>query len=74
MDDLIYIPGIRLAIESGAERITAFIVREEKRIPLELKVEGLSQEDRDIILTGCLINYYTKSPEVSMGRGVIRKL
>ncbi len=60
VDDLIYIPGIRRAIESGAERITAFIIRAGKRRPLELKMGGLSQEDRDIILTGCLINYYAK--------------
>ncbi len=27
-------------------------------MPLELRLEGLSREDRDIILAGSLINYY----------------
>jgi aconitate hydratase len=58
--DLTYIPGIRRAIQSGAERIAAFVIHAGKRRPLELIMEGLSQEDRDIILAGCLINYYAK--------------
>ena len=60
VDDLIHIPEIRPAILSGEEKIAAFIVREGNRTPLELKLEGLSPEDREIILAGCLINYYAK--------------
>ncbi len=60
VDDLIYIPGIRPAILSGAENIPAFVIRKGKRKPLELKLEGLSHEDREIILAGSLINYYAK--------------
>jgi aconitate hydratase len=58
--DLIYIPGIRPAVASGKEKIAAFIIRKGNRTPLELKLEGLSPEDRDIILAGCLMNYYAK--------------
>jgi aconitate hydratase len=58
--DLIYIPGIKQAVQSAAETVNAFIIRGKNRIPLELKIEGLSREDRDIILAGCLINYYAK--------------
>ncbi|MBA4422555.1 MAG: hydratase [Syntrophus sp. (in: bacteria)] len=60
VDDLIYIPGIRPAILSGAENIPAFVIRKGERKSLELKLEGLSQEDREIILAGSLINYYAK--------------
>jgi aconitate hydratase len=60
VDDLIYIPQIRAAISKGDEKIAAFIVRKGDRIPLELKLEGLSPEDRDIILAGCLMNHYAK--------------
>jgi aconitate hydratase len=64
VDDLIYIPQIRAAILNGDEKIAAFIVRKGNQTPLELKLEGLSSEDRDIILAGCLMNYYAKkSPE-----------
>ncbi len=58
--DFIHIPQIRPAIQSGEEKIAAFIVREGNRTPLELKLEGLSPEDREIILAGCLMNYYAK--------------
>lgn len=58
--DLVHIPGIRPAVQGGAESINAFVIRGKNKIPLELKMEGLSQEDRDIILAGCLINYYSK--------------
>lgn len=58
--DLIYIPGIKQAVQSGAETIAAFIIHGKNKIPLELKLEGISREDRDIILAGCLINYYAK--------------
>jgi hypothetical protein len=39
---------------------TTSFVREGNRTPLELKLEGLSPEDREIILAGCLINHYAK--------------
>jgi aconitate hydratase len=60
VDDLIYIPKIRAAILSGEEKIAAFIVREGNRTPLELKMEGFVPDERDIILAGCLMNYYAK--------------
>ncbi len=60
VDDLIYIPGVRQAVQTGIEKLPAFLIRKGKRTPLELRLEGLSREDRDIILAGCLINYYAK--------------
>ena len=60
VDDFIYIPGIRPAVLSGVENIPAFIIHKGERRPLELKLEGLSHEDREIILAGSLINYYAK--------------
>lgn len=60
VDHLILIPGIRQAVLNGREKIPAFIIRKGKRKPLELTLEGLSREDRDIILAGCLINYYAR--------------
>jgi aconitate hydratase len=58
--DFILIPQIRQAILNGEEKIAAFIVREGNRTPLELKLGALSPEDREIILAGCLMNYYAK--------------
>ena len=58
VDDLIYIAGVRRAISSGAEDIPAHIIHKGERKPLQLRLEGLSREDREIILAGSLINYY----------------
>jgi len=60
VDDLIYLPGIRRAVSSGAEDISAIVIHKGKRIPLDLKLEGLSRDDREIILAGSLINYYAR--------------
>ena len=58
VDDLILVPQVREAIRSSAESVTAFVVRRGIRTPLVLKFKGLSQEDREIILAGCLMNHY----------------
>jgi aconitate hydratase len=58
--DLIHIPGIRRAVQEGAEEIAAFLIRDKVRKPLTLRLEGLSREDREILLSGCLINYYAR--------------
>ena len=56
--DWLHIPGIRQAVHEGAGNIPAFVIRGGVRTPLELKLESLSQQDREIILAGSLINYY----------------
>ncbi len=56
--DTIYIEGIRKAVESGAEEIKAILTQGGKETALTLKLENLSKEEREIILSGCLINYY----------------
>ena len=58
--DWIYIPGIRRAVRDGTEGIAAFLIRGGVRAPLNLKMEGLSPEDREILLAGCLINHYAR--------------
>jgi aconitate hydratase len=60
LGDFVYIPKLRMAVAGGAEKIPAFLVHEGNRLPLELRLDGLSSEDREIILAGCLINYYAQ--------------
>lgn len=57
--DLVFIPGLRGKIEAGEKAIKAYKIGENGTQELELLLENLSKEDRDIILKGCLINYYT---------------
>ncbi len=59
VNDYVFIPGIRQAIESGKEQIRAFVVNEtDKKEEINLEMNNLSKNERDIILSGCLINYY----------------
>ncbi len=58
VDDLLYIPKIRKAIEDGAETIQAFIINSQGKTSINLKLENISKDDREIILAGSLINYY----------------
>ena len=58
--DLIFIPGIRAAVEQGLEVIAAKVIRADGSgvSDLTLRMEGLTENDREILLEGCLMNYY----------------
>jgi aconitate hydratase len=58
LDDYIHIPGIRQAVKNGETEIHAFGIKAKGRTPFVLKLKNLSKDERDIILAGCLINYY----------------
>ncbi len=55
VDDYIFVPGIKKAIENKDKTIKAYILGKGE-ITLELPV--LTDTEREIILRGCLINYY----------------
>ena len=56
--DRVLIRGIREAVASGAERVTAEIRRGEQKLPITLLLANLSEAERRILLSGCLINFY----------------
>ncbi len=58
--DSLYIPGIKTLLEGSGEELGATLVQNGKQTPVKLKLPGLTREERDIILAGCLINYYAK--------------
>ena len=55
--DYIFIPGIRSAVENKAEVIKAYTVSSEGLTGFDLRLGDLTDEERQIILKGCLINY-----------------
>ncbi|MDE6221638.1 MAG: hydratase [Lachnospiraceae bacterium] len=59
--DYIYIPGIRKAVEEKADTIKAYVVGgtagADKKTEFEMTLGELTDEERQIILKGCLINY-----------------
>jgi len=58
--DYIYIDGIREAVANGKCEIAASVVSEGTLTPCTLYLENLTDEDRQILLDGCLINYYKR--------------
>lgn len=60
MGNYIYIPGIREAVKNGKTQIQSYVTNPQGQVPLSLKLENLSKDERDIILAGCLINYYNQ--------------
>ena len=55
--DYLFVPGIKAAVETKAEVIKAYVVKESGLEEFELKLGDLTDEERQIILKGCLINY-----------------
>jgi len=60
VDDMIFIPDIRQNIKNGATKIHAFVLNDQGSAAIELNLDNLPPDDRDIILSGCLINYYAQ--------------
>lgn len=60
VDDYIFVPEIRTAIINKNEIIKAYVVNKGMK-ELELKLGDLTDDERDIILSGCLINYYKEN-------------
>lgn len=58
--DQLYLPNIRALLEGDGESLTATVKKDGKSISLTVTLPGMTREERDIVLAGCLINYYTK--------------
>ncbi len=56
-DQHLFVPGIKQAIANGESSITAYIVENDMK-PVTLGIGPLSDSEKQIILDGCLINYY----------------
>ena len=62
--DCIYVPGIRGAIENGVEDLPATVLRKDGGAePLLLHLRGLTDDEKAILLDGCLMNYYANRAE-----------
>ena len=55
--DYIFVPDVRSAVENKLDVVKAYVVRNELT-EIELKLGDLTDNEREIILKGCLINYY----------------
>ncbi len=57
--DCVFVPNIRKAVESGQEDIPAKVICRDGSVhDLLLHAKGLTEDEKEIILDGCLMNYY----------------
>ena len=56
--DYLFIPDIYDAVSEKKERITAYVVKNDSMKEFELTLGELTDDEREIIQKGCLINYY----------------
>ena len=58
-DDYVFIPGIKKMVEEKLPSIKAYAVKKDGTVnEFELSVGDLTDDERKIILSGCLINFY----------------
>ena len=58
--DYLFFPEIRKAVEEKTENITGYVVKESGLVPFTVTLGELTDDEREIILKGCLINYNRK--------------
>lgn len=55
--DYIFVPGIRMLVEDKCEDIPAYVVKDEGLVEFGMKLGEMTDDEREIILRGCLINF-----------------
>ena len=55
--DYLFIPDVRAAIADKKAEIPAYVVKDGALVPFTLRMGELTDDEREIILKGCLINY-----------------
>ncbi len=59
--DFLLVMNILSAIKSGSESVRGLIIADSGEREIELSLGSLTEEERDIIVTGCLMNHYAHS-------------
>lgn len=55
--DYLFLPGIKGALEENAETVRGYLIGE-AAVEITLSLGSLNDEERKILINGCLINYY----------------
>ncbi|MGM9552596.1 MAG: hydratase [Clostridia bacterium] len=61
--DYVFVPNIREKILNGDEVFPAKVITKDSVNDITLFVKGLTEDEKDIILKGCLMNYYASKME-----------
>ena len=59
--DFVFVPNVRGLVKNGAEEFNAKVIKKDGTLcDCKLYVKGLTQDEKEIILDGCLMNYYAR--------------
>ena len=59
--DYIFVPDIRTIIKNAQETAKGYVITKDgKKNEIKLNIAGLTNDERQIILDGCLMNYYAE--------------
>ena len=62
VDDYIFVPGIRQALQDNKlDDITAYVIKNGKAVPISLYIKDMTENERAIVQAGCLINFNRNS-------------
>ncbi len=56
--DYIFIPDIKKSISEGKTEFDAYVIKDGQKTAFKLGMDPLTDNEKEIILKGCLINYY----------------
>ena len=56
--DHIYVPNVRSVVKNKGGETTAYVVNKTTVSPIKLEIASLTADEAEILLAGCLINYY----------------
>ncbi|MDD4291657.1 MAG: hydratase [Clostridia bacterium] len=56
--DMVFVPNAREAVEKSIENIPAKVISKKGVFDIMLHVKGLTEDEKTILLEGCLMNYY----------------
>ncbi len=57
--DCVFVPNVRAKLSAGLDTFDATVIRKGGSLePLTLYIKGLTEEEKQILLSGCLMNYY----------------
>ncbi len=60
--DWLFVPGIRRIVREKLPTVKAYAVKESEMTEFELTLGELTEDEREIILSGCLINFNKQKP------------
>ena len=57
VDDYIYVPNVRTALEGDLTDIPAYVIKNGKAAEIHLYIQPMTENERKIVKAGCLINF-----------------